>query len=145
MKDLLRLLIVGLIGYGLYTYFVERVVDAPSEESAEYDSPSRCLGRLDDALDELSSAIRDFAAPPIDTEAWADRHERLEQRVDLAAAACRCPDDACKRGLEAAEPLSLLISDLNDTFSGGGRPPQNAAGRIDEVQRIYEDAKALAR
>ena len=143
MKGLIRLVIVALIGYGLYTYFVQNELDHPDEATGDFDSPARCLDRLDDAIDALGLAVREFGVPPIDVAAWDDTYDNLRQRRELAEAACQCQGDTCRKGREASGSFGELISDINDGIQDGGGPPSNAAARLDRILRLYEDGKAL--
>lgn len=145
MKGLLRLAIVCAIGYGLYTYFINREVEGPGPDHGESDTTARCIDRLDDAIDALGSAVREFGAPPVDVEAWEDRFGDLQQSIDFAAGGCQCAEDACKKGLEAAQQLDDLVAEMNGGIVGGTGPPTNAVTRMNRIIRVYEDAKALAR
>ena len=135
---------VALLGYGLYTLFVEKELDIP-EDLETSNSPARCVQRLDQAGDRTERAIRRFGTSPLDLDAWASTYGDLDQRLALASAACNCSHDACFRGREALNELRGLIVAMNDEHSTVKKPLFDAQQRLDTFRRIWEEARALDR
>ncbi len=144
MRDFLRILVVALLGYGLYTYFVQHELDIP-EDLEGTDSPTRCVQRLDQAGDRVARAVRHFSNSPVDLEDWGTTYDQLDQRLSIASAACNCSADACFRGREALNELRGLIVAMNDEHTTMKKPLFNAQQRLEDFRRVWEEAKALNR
>lgn len=143
MKDILRLLIIALLGYALYSYFVARDVETPDEMAAS--SPERCIARVDGAGKTFARALRSVSAPPVSKDDWRERYESVEREIGLAGAACSCSGDACTRARDALRKLQNLNAAVDDGIVADQGPPLDAARRYDEFRQTWEAAKALNR
>ena len=145
MRDLIRILLIVGLGYGLYTYFIQQQ-NAPESEAAlaEEGSATRCVQRLDQAGDAIEKALRTYGTKPLDTAAWRQDKVRLDRRVAVARAACNCYGEACERGMEAVGNARQLVVDMHDAH-GLGDPLFASGERLDAFRRLQEQTQALNR
>lgn len=144
MRDLIRILLIVGLGYGLYTYFLHQQNQETADPLAEEGSASRCVQRLGQGGDAVQKVILRNSTKPVDTAAWREDKVRLERNVAVAKAACNCSGDACRRGAEAALVLRQLVVDLNDVYSMG-EPMPEAGDRLDKFRQLQEQTQALNR
>ncbi|MEM8932552.1 MAG: hypothetical protein AAGE94_15320 [Acidobacteriota bacterium] len=142
MKDILRLAILVLVGYAIYTAFVGREIE--TADDMETDSPVRCFERVDQAGDAFASALRSVSSPPVDQTTWRDRAERVEDRLSIADAACTCGGEACFKARESVDQLRTLLDAVDDGIQRDVGPPHDTARRYDAFRRTWEQAKAIS-
>lgn len=143
MRDLIRILLIAGLGYGLYAYFIQQQNDV-TDPLAEEGSASRCVQRLDQGGDAVERAILKNSTKPVDTAAWRQEKVRLDRKVAVARAACSCQGEACRRGNEASTALRQLVVDMNDAYTLGETMPE-AGDHLDAFRRLQEQTQALNR
>ena len=104
-----------------------------------------CVVLALDASQEFGHSIRAFARPPIDLPAWSSASERVEAAISEADFACSCIEASCSKASEAVALLRGLLSDFDRGFRGEGSVPLNAAIELKQVDRLLDEASALAR
>lgn len=104
---------------------------------------AHCVRLATRANDSLGGAIRDFAAPPIDLDAWEGTRSRVEGEISDARAECGCSLEACRKASSALDELQGLLGDWDSGFRSG-RTPLNPARQQEAIYSLLNEAQGLA-
>ncbi len=143
---LVRLIVVAVVLIALYyvaTELLPRGGGAPSG-TVETDGSGQCVARAEAASQAVAGELVALARPPLDSAAWGPAVVRAGTVLSAADSACACPEPACARASEALDELRTLVAELEELARGDPRGLGNPARRQERVDRLLDEARALA-
>lgn len=104
-----------------------------------------CVVLAMDANEMFADSIRTFSRPPIDLSAWGSAMASVEAAISEADLACACAEESCSKSSEAIAALRGLLSGFDSGFRGFSSVPLNGALEQKRINRLLDEASALAR
>lgn len=134
--------IVFIIKVGLPWWKEKRgEVTTPGTTSAEIS----CVDGAERASETWGSGLSAFVNPPYDPAAWDQFRSRTENAISAAERKCSCNAESCTTVKSALSELRSLVSDMDNTVSTSGPPPNGIVQRQEQIDNAITSARDLVR
>jgi hypothetical protein len=137
------LAVVYLILTQAVPYLRDQFGSQPVSLGSDADSTdSQCVGRAQQANDQLISMARSYGQPPVDVEGWSNSLWEIESELQTARSVCNCSSEACEAASRALDEMSSLLSNLDGLVRGDSPGFANPGHQQEQILQYLEQARS---